>query len=197
VAGPLPLRFLTSAARADQLPASTAEVAVVGRSNVGKSSLVNALANRKDLAKTSKTPGATRLINVFEWSTPPEGRWLVDLPGYGYAKVSDAERRRWQGMIEGYLTTRSTLRRILVLVDGAVGPTPLDVQTVEWLEHIGRPLLVVATKTDKVGASKRERRRRDVAAGLEIDRGALRWVSAAKGTGIAELRAEITSMLDP
>lgn len=197
MAGPLPLRFLTSAARVDQLPASAAEVAVVGRSNVGKSSLVNALANRKDLAKTSKTPGATRLINVFEWSTPPEGRWLVDLPGYGYAKVSDAERRRWQGMIEGYLTTRSTLRRILVLVDGAVGPTPLDVQTVEWLEHIGRPLLVVATKTDKVGASKRERRRREVAAGLEIDRGALRWVSAAKGTGIAELRAEITSMLDP
>lgn len=197
MAGPLPLRFLTSAARVDQLPSSAAEVAVVGRSNVGKSSLVNALANRKDLAKTSKTPGATRLINVFEWTTPPEGRWLVDLPGYGYAKVSDGERRRWQGMIEGYLTTRSTLRRILVLVDGAVGPTPLDVQTVEWLGHIGRPLLVVATKTDKVGASKRERRRRDVAAGLEIDRGSLRWVSAAKGTGIAELRAEITSMLDP
>lgn len=193
---PLPLQFLTSASRADQLPVSIAELAVVGRSNVGKSSLVNALANRNGLAHTSKIPGATRLINVFELGAPPPGRWLVDLPGYGYAKVSGTQRRSWQSMIEGYLTTRPTLRRVLLLVDGEIGPTPLDVQTVAWLTHVGHPPRIVATKTDKVGASKREARRRNLAAGLGLERSDIAWASAAKGTGIAELRAEITEVLD-
>jgi GTP-binding protein len=195
VPGPLPLRFLTSAARVDQLPEATAEVAVVGRSNVGKSSLVNALANRKDLAHTSKTPGATRLLNVFELGTPPPGRWLVDLPGYGYAKVSATERRRWQHMIEGYLTERPSLRRVLVLVDAEIGPTPLDVQTLEWLAHVGRPLRVVATKADKVGPSRRDARRRDLAGRLGLGRADVAWVSAARGIGIAELRTEIAELL--
>jgi GTP-binding protein len=195
VPGPLPLRFLTSAARADQLPEATVEVAVVGRSNVGKSSLVNALANRKDLAHTSKTPGATRLLNVFELGAPPPGRWLVDLPGYGYAKVSGNERRRWQQMIEGYLTKRPSLRRVLVLVDAEIGPTPLDLQTLEWLTHVGRPLRVVATKADKVGPSRRAARRRDLAARLGLGRADVAWVSAARGIGIAELRTEIAELL--
>jgi GTP-binding protein len=195
VPGPLPLRFLTSAARVEQLPDATVEIAVVGRSNVGKSSLVNALANRKDLAKTSKTPGATRLLNVFELGDPPPGRWLVDLPGYGYAKVSATERRRWQQMIEGYLTKRPSLRRVLVLVDAEVGPTPLDVQTLEWLGYVGRPLRVVATKADKVGPSKRDARRRDLASRLGVGRADVAWVSAARGIGIAELRTEIAELL--
>ena len=150
-AGPLPLRFVQSAAHADQLPDSLLEIAVIGRSNVGKSSLLNAVANRKGLAKTSKTPGATRLINIFELETAPAGRWLVDLPGYGFAKVPEHERRRWQKMIEGYLTGRDTLQGALVLIDGEIGPTQLDLQTVEWLAHIELPLRFVATKTDKVG----------------------------------------------
>lgn len=196
MAGPLPLRFLRSAARADQLGPAVAEAAVVGRSNVGKSSLVNALANRKALAHTSKSPGATRLINVFEVDRPPPGRWLVDLPGYGYAKVSAGERRRWQQMIEGYLVDRPTLRRVVVLVDGAVGPTPLDHQTVEWLDHIGRPYRIVATKADKVGASKRGARHREVAAALGMRTAGVAWVSATTGAGIAELRVEIAALLD-
>ena len=117
----LPLRFVQSASDVGQLPDAEREVALVGRSNVGKSSLLNALAGSTSLARTSKTPGATRLINVFELSGSP-GRWLVDLPGYGYAKVSQAERRRWATMIERYLHGRETLDTVLLLVDGEVGP---------------------------------------------------------------------------
>lgn len=208
MSGPLQLRFLCSASRADQLPESDVELAVVGRSNVGKSSLLNALANRKDLARTSKTPGATRLINVFELVPKgergdrdrserdrPGGRWLVDLPGYGYAKVSANERRRWQDMIETYLTQRATLEGVLLLIDGEIGPTAADLQTVEWLHHIGRTFRVVATKVDKVGPSRRDTRRRELTAKLGLARNEVSWVSADKGIGIAELRSEVLNRL--
>ena len=198
VSGPLPLRFLCSAAKAEQLPPAEIEVAVVGRSNVGKSSLLNALANRKDLARTSKTPGATRLINVFEFrenDNAPGGRWLVDLPGYCYAKVSETERRRWQSMIEGYLIDRSTLHSVLLLIDGEIGPTPVDLQTVEWLRHIGRDFRVVATKVDKVSPSRRDSRRRDLLAKLDLARADVSWVSANAGIGIGELRGLVTGRL--
>lgn len=203
MSGPLPLRFLCSASRAEQLPDATVELAVIGRSNVGKSSLLNALANRRDLARTSKTPGATRLINVFELVPRNEkagqplhsGRWLVDLPGYGYAKVSGNERRRWQTMIETYLTERATLEGVLLLVDGEIGPTPADLQTVEWLTHIERAFRVVATKVDKVGPSRRDARRRDLCAKLGLARADVAWVSAEKGIGLAELRTEVLGRL--
>ena len=194
-AGPLPFKFVQSAARADQLPDSLIEIAVIGRSNVGKSSLLNAVANRKGLAKTSKTPGATRLINIFELETAPAGRWLVDLPGYGFAKVPEHERRRWQKMIEGYLTGRETLQGALVLIDGEIGPTALDLQTVEWLAHIELPLRFVATKTDKVGPSRRGTCRDQVATKLGVPKSEVLWVSADKGLGIPELRAELLGML--
>lgn len=195
MSGPLQLRFLLSAAKADQLPDAEREVAFVGRSNVGKSTLLNALASRKDLARTSKTPGATRLINIFELQGGAPGRWLVDLPGYGYAKVSESERRRWQSMIEGYLVDRPTLHSVLLLVDGEIGPTAADLQTVEWLRHIERPFRVVATKVDKVGPSRRETRRRDLLAKLELPRAEVSWVSAGKGIGVAELRTEVATRL--
>ena len=122
---PLDLRFLTSASRLQQLGEREVELAVVGRSNVGKSSLINALAHRKKLAKTSKTPGATQLINVYEFGREDSGQWLVDLPGYGFAKAPKRELERWRKMIEEYLTESPTLGAVLVLIDGAVGPTPL------------------------------------------------------------------------
>jgi len=200
VSAPLPLRFLRSASSATQLPEGEIEWALVGRSNVGKSSLLNALANRKDLARTSKTPGATRLINVFELRAgdrDPAGRWIIDLPGYGYAKVSEGERRRWQTMIEGYLVDRETLAGVLLLVDGEIGPTAADVQTVEWLRHIGRDLHVIATKIDKVGPSRRQARRRDLATKLAMAPGDLSWVSAHAGIGVADLRAKVTALLTP
>ena len=109
MSGPLRLRFLTSASDHRQLGESEVEIAVAGRSNVGKSSLLNAVANRKSLARTSKTPGATRLLNVFELEPEGSGRWLVDLPGYGFAKAPAHEQERWARMIEGYLTEREQL----------------------------------------------------------------------------------------
>lgn len=195
--GPLQLRFVQSAAKVEQLPESLVELALVGRSNVGKSSLLNALANRRELAKTSKTPGATRLINIFELDPQGSGRWLVDLPGYGFARVPHTERKRWQSMIEGYLTTREQLTGVLLLVDGEIGPTPLDLQTVDWLRHIEVPLLFVATKIDKVGSSKRPKRKADFSQALGVSKSDVVWVSASKNLGLDELRAEILGALTP
>lgn len=189
------LHFLRSASTVEQLPEAVSEVALVGRSNVGKSSLVNALAGRKQLAKTSKTPGATRLLNVFEMTPKGSGRWLVDLPGYGYAKVSHAERDRWRPMIEGYLTGRATLAAVLVLIDAEVGPTPLDLQTVEWFRYLDTPVQFVATKGDKVGSSRRATRKADLAGKLGVPKGEVLWVSASKGWGLDELRLELRRLL--
>jgi GTP-binding protein len=193
VAGPLPLSFVTSADRLDRLPPTDAEVAVVGRSNVGKSSLLNALANRKNLAHTSKTPGRTRLLNCFEVAP---GATLVDCPGYGYASAPKAMRASWQQMIEGYLLGREGLAMVLVLVDGEIGPTPLDTQLLVWLRAEGLPHTVVATKHDKVKASRREKRKRDLAAGCDLEPGDVVWVSAEKGVGIERLRGLVRLWLD-
>ncbi|MDW3221253.1 MAG: ribosome biogenesis GTP-binding protein YihA/YsxC [Acidimicrobiales bacterium] len=196
MAGPLPIRFLRSYADPDELPHVNAELALMGRSNVGKSSLLNALAQHKGLAKTSKTPGATRLLNAFEVGPPDSGRWLMDLPGYGYAKVSKAEQAKWATMLTRYVEEREPLVGVLLLVDGEVGPTPLDLQTVEWLDHLGHRILYVATKADKVRPAKSQKRRKELTSRLGVDRSDVRWVSAEKGTGIPELRSLVQQTLD-
>ena len=203
--GPLQLAFVLSGDHVDRLPATAAEVAIVGRSNVGKSSLVNALGNRKKLAHVSNTPGRTRLLNLFaltEGGGPPrpgaDGRLpatVMDLPGYGYAAASKQLRAGWQQMIEGYLLERQGLEMVIVLVDGEIGPTALDVQMLDWLRSHGLPHTVVATKHDKVKSSKRQRRRRDLAAGCRLDEGDVVWVSAVKGTGIDRLRGLLRTWL--
>jgi GTP-binding protein len=175
------------------LPPATAEVAVVGRSNVGKSSLLNALANRRQLAKVSNTPGRTQLINLF---TLPGGGTVVDLPGYGYAKVPARERKGWQAMIEGYLLERERLELVLVLVDGEIGPTKLDLQMLDWMRANAVPHTIVATKLDKVRPSKRDGRRRQLAAACGLDPGDVMWVSAASGDGIDALQAHVRSLLE-
>lgn len=182
---PLQLSFLTSAATPDQLRASGVEVAVVGRSNVGKSSLINAMAHRRQLAHTSGTPGRTQLLNQFGLAT---GGTLVDLPGYGYARAPVAVRDEWQRRMYHYLATRRPLVDVLVLVDGAVGPTDLDRQMLAWLRERDRPLSIVATKQDKVRPARRERRRRDLATGCGVARDDVLWVSATTGTGVDRLR---------
>ena len=191
---PLQLRFATSAKRHTDLPDSPGEVAFVGRSNVGKSSLINALANQRQLAKVSNTPGRTQLINQF---VLPNGGTVVDLPGYGYAKVPGRERAGWQAMIEGYLLEREELELVFVLVDGEIGPTKLDVQMLDWLRASEVPHTVVATKLDKVKPSKLATRKRDLAKGCQLDQGDIIWVSAAKGTGIEQLQSHIESLLTP
>jgi GTP-binding protein len=185
VASRLDLAFVTSADRVDQLPASRAEVAVAGRSNVGKSSLLNALAGRRDLARTSSTPGRTRLLNQFALAG---GGTLVDLPGYGYAKASKVDRAAWQRRTERYLLDRDGLRMVLLLVDGEVGPTALDQDMLAWLREHGVPHTVVATKHDKVKSSRRERRKREVAEACGLGRGEVVWVSAQTGVNLDRLR---------
>lgn len=189
---PLALTFKTSAKRHTDLPDSPVEVAFVGRSNVGKSSLINALANRKQLAKVSNTPGRTQLLNLF---VLPNGASVVDLPGYGYAKVPGREKAGWQRMIEDYLLDREPLGLVFVLVDGEIGPTKLDVQMLWWLRENGVPHTVVATKLDKVKPSKLATRKKELAKGAELDPGDVMWVSAAKGTGIDELAKHVNMML--
>ncbi len=190
---PLELRFVTSADALERLPDSPAEVAVVGRSNVGKSSLINALANRNGLANTSKTPGRTQLLNCFEL---PDGATMVDCPGYGYAKVSKVQRASMAEMIEHYLLGREQLAMVMVLVDGEIGPTKLDVQMLEWLRANELPHTVVATKHDKVKASVRDKRKRELAAGCQLEPSDVVWVSAAKGVGLDRLQQLVRLWLD-
>jgi GTP-binding protein len=189
---PLQLTFVQSAKRHIDLPASPVEVAIVGRSNVGKSTLVNALANHRQLAKTSKTPGRTQLINLF---TLPGGATVVDLPGYGYAAVPQRERRGWQPMIEGYLLERESLVLVFVLVDGEIGPTPLDLQMLDWLTANDVPHTIVATKLDKVKPSRLAGRKQQLAARCHLEEGDILWVSAAKGTGIERLQSHVLAVL--
>jgi GTP-binding protein len=185
VSAPLDLTFVTSADRLDRLPATAGEVAVVGRSNVGKSSLINALAKRKGLANVSKSPGRTQLLNCFSL---PDGTTLVDCPGYGYAKVSKAKRAAWGEMIERYLIGRDELEMVMVLVDGEIGPTALDQSILEWLRDEALPHTVIATKHDKVKAKLREKRKRELAAGCNLEPSDVVWVSAEKNVGIDRLR---------
>jgi GTP-binding protein len=191
---PLQLKFVTSAKRHVDLPEAQREVAFVGRSNVGKSALINALANQRQLARVSNTPGRTQLLNMF---VLPNGGTVVDLPGYGYARVPAKEKAGWQRMIEGYLLEREGLELVFVLVDGEIGPTPLDVQMLDWLRANDVPHTVVATKFDKVKSSKRATRKKDLAARADLDPGDVMWVSASKGIGIEELAKHVLMMLTP
>ncbi|MGD9155034.1 MAG: ribosome biogenesis GTP-binding protein YihA/YsxC [Bacillota bacterium] len=139
------------------------EIAWVGRSNVGKSSLINALLNRKNLARVADTPGKTRVINFYNIN---DQFYLVDLPGYGYAKVSKAEKAAWTEMIETYLTTREQLQMIVMLVDIRHAPSADDRLMYDWLVSQAKPKLIVATKADKVPVTKVAERLREIRATL-------------------------------
>jgi len=147
-------------------PTGEAQVALAGRSNVGKSSLINCLAARKGLAKTSSTPGKTQSVNFFHIT--PGGYTLVDLPGYGYARRSQAERAKWGALIEQFLTKNSGLKAVAVLLDVRVPPQKSDLEVVSWLRHANIRILPVLTKCDKVNqreASARQREWRDLLGG--------------------------------
>jgi GTP-binding protein len=146
-------KFITSAAKpTDFPPPRLPELAVVGRSNVGKSSLINALVGQQGLARTSRTPGRTRLLNWFE----VDGRFnLVDLPGYGYAAVDRDMRAGWQPLIEEYLAKRDVLAGVLLLIDVRRGPEEEELDFVPWLEGRKVPIVVALTKADKLPKNKR------------------------------------------
>lgn len=195
MSSPLPLRFLRSASAHTQLDESVTEIALVGRSNVGKSSLINAIANRNKLAKTSKTPGATQLLNIYEFGEEDSGRWMVDLPGYGFAKLSKNRQKQMATMINDYMVEREPLSHAVVLIDANVGPTALDVQTVDWLRHIDLDFVVVGTKVDKIKSGVRSKTQKKAAQKLQMSSGDIRWVSSEKGTGIPELRTVLANLL--
>lgn len=168
-------------------------MAVVGRSNVGKSSLLNALGGAKGLAKVSSKPGRTRLLNVF---ATDDGATVVDLPGFGYASsASKTTRAGWQRRMERYLLEREQLRLTLLLVDGAIGPAGQDTEVLAWLRDHDVAHQVVATKHDKVNSSKRERRKRDLAAACALDPRGVLWVSAETGVGLDRLRQLVREQL--
>lgn len=178
--------FLKSAAKAAQLPADTGlEVAFAGRSNAGKSSAINALCGQKALARTSKTPGRTQLINVFDL---PEGRRLIDLPGYGFAKVPEAVRRQWGHMIGEYLNTRQSLAGLILIMDVRHPLTDHDLQMLAWCTHRSLPVHCLLTKADKLkrGAAQNtllQVRRSLKETGLEAS---AQLFSALKYTGLEE-----------
>jgi len=159
-------QFLQSAFKKDQYPpADRPEVAFAGKSNVGKSSLINTLVNRKRLARTSATPGRTQAINFFRFGT---SLYLVDLPGYGFARVPVKVKASWRHMVESYLMNRETLKAVVVILDIRRDAGPGDMELIHWLHHYGIHPLIVLTKADKV-SRQQARRRTDLIAGQLAD----------------------------
>lgn len=184
--------FVWGATSIDQMPPfELPEVAFVGRSNVGKSSLINALTNRKSLARTSNTPGRTQQINFFNLT---ERLMLVDLPGYGYAKVSKAQVYDWTRLMKKYLTNRTQLKRVCLLVDGRHGLKDSDRDMMDMLDVCAVIYQIVLTKTDKVAARDREELLESIAKDLRKRPAAhpeVLFTSAEKKIGILPLQAEL------
>ncbi len=164
------------------------EVAFVGRSNVGKSSLLNRLLQRKKLARTSSTPGRTRAVNYFLLDGE---RYFVDLPGYGWARAGREDRESWARLVESYFDVALPAARIVLLIDGKVGATTLDVQAWEWLQTLAADTVVVATKIDKVNRSQRHKALKAIRESLQITAGEIVAVSAKSGEGITDLWSRI------
>ncbi|RMG66707.1 MAG: YihA family ribosome biogenesis GTP-binding protein [Calditrichaeota bacterium] len=188
-------RFVGSLLNPAQAPRpALPEFAFVGRSNVGKSSLINTLLNRRNLARVSKQPGKTRTINYFNID---DRFYLVDLPGYGFARVGHREKHLWQKAIEDYLLQTDRLLMLYVLVDARVGAKELDVQLVAWLRHHQIPFTVVATKVDALGRSKRPGAETAIRQALVLSPDdPLIFFSAKDRTGRADLLKHMKLLLD-
>jgi GTP-binding protein len=194
-----PCRFFHAAQRLDGLPPAAApEVAFCGRSNVGKSSLVNALTGQNALARVSRTPGRTRQLNFFDLG---EGRLtLVDMPGYGYARASKSVKEDWQGMMFDFLRGRATLRRVLLLLDARIETKNNDRQAMRLLNDAAVAFQVVLTKADDTKPAQLARRREEAEALVRAHTAGHPLVlatSAETGEGIPELRAEIAALALP
>lgn len=173
-------KFITSAAREDQfLKPQKPMIAVCGKSNAGKSTLINLLANRKRLAKTSSEPGRTRLVNYFDFGW----FWLADLPGYGYAAVSKEEQAKWGRTLDAFFSRKEDIAHVFVLNDIRRDPSPDDLQMVEFLNYHIIPFTVIATKSDKLSRMKRIERLRAVAQGFGLGVDNVIAVSGLTGEG--------------
>ncbi len=191
-------RFTMAVAKLGQLPPlGLPEIAFCGRSNVGKSSLVNALTGRGTLARTSNTPGRTQQLIFFELGARLT---LVDLPGYGFARVSKSMVESWTRLLKGYLKGRVTLRRACVLIDGRHGLKPGDEDIMGMLDQAAVPYQIVLTKIDKVRRAELDQRLSDTTVALKSHPAAFPEImvtSARDGTGIAELRAALSTLAEP
>lgn len=182
---------------ADGLP----QACFLGRSNVGKSSLLNCLVNRKNLARTSKTPGRTQGLNVFDVRLRSGGEErrvaFVDLPGYGYAKAPREVREAWRPMMSSYLDGNADLRAAVLLLDIRHAPTKADLEALEVLVELEAPIVPVATKADKLGANQRKKRQREIANALGGDPDDVRLVSSVTRMGREELLFELFDLCAP
>jgi GTP-binding protein len=179
------VRYLASYGTVEQLPQSKApEVSFVGRSNVGKSSLINKLFNRKSLAKVSGKPGKTANINFFE----ADGIHFVDLPGYGFAQRSQAEKQRWADLIDAYFTSERSHNLVVALVDIRLDAQALDLQMIDYLKGAGLPFIIALTKADKLSRQKQQAQLRKLAAAFGVDEMACVVTSAQTGLGIDTLK---------
>lgn len=183
---PLSLQFVDAATDFEELPETRAEVVFIGRSNVGKSSLLNAIGGKKNLAPVSQKPGRTKALGCFE--IDEKGATLVDCPGYGYAKVSKATRATWLPMLTDYLLNRDKLMMAFLLCDGEIGPTNSDLEMLQFLRESAVPYTVVATKCDKVKPSKRHKREREFAGKCNLTLQEVVWASVENQKGIPHLR---------
>jgi GTP-binding protein len=177
--------FVKSATRPSEFPpGNLPEIVFAGKSNVGKSSLINILVNRKNLAKTSSQPGRTQTINFFRVN---EKISFVDLPGYGYAKVPIRIREKWKPMVESYLQTREGIRLVILILDARRGASAQDLDLLDWLEYHGISCLIVLTKADKLSSLERARQKKALAEAPGLKGKPLRFFSALTGEGKDEL----------
>jgi GTP-binding protein len=184
--------FLTSAARVDQCPPDVgAEIAFAGRSNAGKSSALNAVTGRKDLARTSKTPGRTQLINFFALA---DGNRLVDLPGYGYAKVPEEMKQRWRRLMTRYVETRVSLRGLVIVMDARHPLTDFDWQMLEWRRAQGLAAHILLTKADKLSRGAAGATLKQVRAEIG-DEASAQLFSAVEKTGVDDARGQVLRLL--
>ena len=186
-------KFVCSAVTPGQYPPDDLpEVAFAGRSNVGKSSLINKILNRKKLVRTSKTPGRTQLLNFFEINE----LWrFVDLPGYGYAKVPAEVQKRWRPMVESYLTTRVNLRGMVWLLDIRREVSKEDLHLWDWLQAMQVPVIIVVTKADKLSKNKRNKQAASIAKSLGRTEQELIQFSATSGEGKDEIWKALRQLL--
>ncbi len=192
------VEYMLAAAKPKGFPAPGApEVAFLGRSNVGKSSLLNKLVSRRSLARTSSTPGKTRLLHWFRVVRPDDELWFVDLPGYGYARVAKSERRQWQALIETYLAERETLCLAVLLQDLRRDVSDDETLLLEWLEERGVPSVVALTKCDKLKPMRRAARVKELTAQLGLPKSRVVPTSSEKGMGMSELWQVIDAHVAP